>query len=354
MKNTKEMMDVLRAADPVDEHEVEGWALSSEGQRAFNSVIMDRPPVRERPAARFPIRSFAGASAVLLIVGVLSLRNDQTPRTPSPEVTVADARHVLRSAAVVAARSGPEAGPGQWIYRKFEGQGTGTKDVNGRQITALIPTSIEVWISQDDGSGRILGQAREPKFLSAEDERWWIAAGAPAFSDVGTFEKVMPEAGQPEDISTYPTDPGDLYGFLTDKANAVRQCPEAKTGKAVDCPPRGDPDTHVFQLASNLLLNHPVASPMLRSALFEVMSRVPGTKLDPNATDPSGRKGTAVSVIVGEDTGRSQRHEMYFDPASAAVLGFRDVFLATDGTQMTYAYSVLLESGVVDESGQRP
>jgi hypothetical protein len=291
---------------------------------------------------------------VLLIVGVIATRTDDAPRSRIPEVAATDARDVLHGAALVAARSGPDAGPGQFIYRKFEGQGTGTRDVNGRQITALIPTSIEVWISHDDGSGRILGSGMEPKFLNAEDEQWWIAAGRPAFSDVGTFEKVMPPAGPPEDITTYPTDADDLYAFLTDKAEAASKCPEARSGESVECPPQGDPDIYVFTAASDLLLNHPDASPKLRSALFEVMSRVPGTELDPDATDPSGREGTSVSIVIGEDGGRHQRHEMYLDPKTAEVLGFRDVFLETDGSEMTYAYSVLLKSGVVDEAGQRP
>ncbi|MEA2499528.1 MAG: hypothetical protein QOH26_1933 [Actinomycetota bacterium] len=355
MNRTQEAMDVLVAADPVAERTLEGWALSTEGQLLFNGIVRDRPRVQQRArVARLPLRSIATASAVMLIVGVVATRTNDTPRSRTPRVAVAGASDVLRDAALVAARSGPEAGPGQWIYRKFEGQGTGTRDVNGRQITALIPTSIEVWISHDDGSGRILGRSMAPKFLNAEDEQWWIAAGRPAFSDVGTFEKVMPAAGAPEDITTYPTDADDLYAFLTDKADATTQCPEAKSGESVECPPRGDPDMYVFTAASDLLLNHPDASPKLRSALFEVMSRVPGTELDPDVTDPSGREGTSVSVVVGEDGGRSQRHEMYFDPKSAEVLGFRDVFLETGGSEVTYAYSVLLKSGVVDESGQRP
>ncbi|MEA2453150.1 MAG: hypothetical protein QOG04_1860, partial [Actinomycetota bacterium] len=228
MNRTQEAMDVLVAADPVAERKLEGWALSTEGQQLLDGIVRDRPQVQQRArAARLPLRSIATASAVLLIVGVVATRTNNTPGSRTPRVAVTGASDVLRDAALVAARSGPEAGPGQWIYRKFEGQGTGTRDVNGRQITALIPTSIEVWISHDDGSGRILGKSREPRFLNAEDEQWWIAAGRPAFSDVGTFEKVMPAAGAPEDITTYPTDADDLYAFLTDKADAATQCPEA-------------------------------------------------------------------------------------------------------------------------------
>lgn len=357
MNRTQEAMDALATADPVAEQELNGWALSTEGQRLFDGIIKARSPLRSRArGARLPLRSIAAASALLLIVGVLALRTEDTPRRGSPGVATLDAHEVLRGAALVAARSGPEAGPGQWIYRKFEGQGTATREVNGRQITALIPTSIEVWISHDDGEGRILGDTREPKFLSAEDEQWWIAAGSPAFSDVGTFEKVMPASGrgEPEDITTYPTNAEDLYEFFTDKADASIQCPDAKSGERVECPPQGDPDTFVFTMASNALLNHPDASPKLRSALFEVMSMVPGTELDRDASDPSGREGTAVSLLIGEDGGRSQRHEMYFDPETAEVLGFRDVFLETDGSEVTYAYSVLLKSGVVNDVGQRP
>lgn len=356
MNRTQDAMDVLVAADPVADSDFEGWALSPEGKRLFNDIVMDRPRVQHRTRApRIPRRSIATASVVLLIVGVIAIRTNDAPQTRIPRVAATDASEVLRGAALVAARSGPVAGPGQWIYRKFEGQGTGTRDVNGRQITALIPTSIEVWISHDDGQGRILGETMEPKFLSAQDKQWWVAAGRPAFSDVGTFEKVMPAAENgPDDITTYPTDVDDLYAFLSDKADAVMRCPEAKSGEPAECPPQGDPDMYVFTAASDLLLNRPDAPPKLRSALFEVMSRVPGTHLDPDATDPSGRHGAAVSVVVGEDGERSQRHEMYFDPKSAEVLGFRDVFLEADGSEVTYAYSVLLDSGVVDESGQRP
>jgi hypothetical protein len=357
MNQTQQAMDVLIAANPVAEQELKGWALSEEAQRLFNSIVSDVTPMQRRTRVpRLPLRSIAAAAAVMLIVGVVATRTNDSRVSGDRRVAGTEASDVLRGAALVAAHTRSEAGPGQWIYRKFEGQGTGTMDVNGRQITALIPTSIEVWISHDDGSGRIRGDTMEPRFLSEEDEQWWIAAGSPAFSDVGSFEKVMPASGmpEPEDITTYPTNADDLYAFLTDKADATTQCPDARSDEHVECPPQGDPHTYVFTIASDALLNHPDASPKLRSALFEVMSRVPGTELDPQATDPTGREGTAVSLLIGEDGGRTQRHEMYFDPASAEVLGFQDVFLEADGTEMTYAYSVLLKSGVVDTSGQRP
>ena len=355
MNKTQEAMEVLAIANPVAEHELADWALSIESQRLFDGIIMGRPPEPNfTRGTRLPLRSIAAASALLLIVGVIASRSDDAPRNDFPGFAASDAREVLRGAALVAARSGPEADPGQWIYRKFEGQGTATREINGRQITALIPTSIEVWISHDDGSGRVLGDSMGPRFLSAEDERWWIEAGRPAFSDVGTFEKVMPATRGPDDITSYPTDADDLYAFLVDRANETSRCPEAKSGGQVECPPQGDTDLYVFTAASDLLLNHPDASPRLRSALFEVMSRVPGTELDRDTSDPSGREGIAVSLLIGEDAGRSQRHEMYFDPETAEVLGFRDVFLEPDGSEVTYAYSVLLRSGVVDRAGQRP
>jgi hypothetical protein len=345
-------MHALAAADPVTLDDLDGWAVSIEGQRSLARLLREPIQAGKVRLPRLPVRSLAAASALLLIIGVVATRTRETSGgTAAPESTTAS--EVLRNAGLVAARSvSPQ--PGQWIYMKLEGQGTATRDVNGRQITALIPTRIEAWVSHDDGSARVVSDVMAPRFLSSADEGWWRAAGSPAFSEIGRFEKVVPAGGQHDDLTEYPTDAEDLYAFLKTKAQSSNACPQPKSSGAVECPSEAEADTYVFTAASDLLFNHPEASPELRSALFEAMSLVPGTELDRNATDPSGRPAAAVSLIIEENGPRAQRHEMYFDPEKARVQGFRDVFTGPGASEEIYAYAVLLRDGIVDEAGQRP
>ena len=355
--NARDVMNRLVAADPVQDDELRGWVLSAEGRSVLDEVVAQRCPAPARPRkARFAARSAAvAASALLLFAGGAALRRNEPAPRDRPVVT-GGPRDVLHGAALAAARSNQvTAGPGQFLYRKFQGQGTGTQDVDGRQITAFIPTTIEVWISHDDGSGRILGDVRGPRFTTAEDEAWWRAAGSPAFADVGTFEKALPSSDYPrEDLSSYPTGVDELYAYLADKAEASAACPPASSGDAQPCPAEGDKDVAVFTSAADLLLTYPDATPELRAALFEVLSRVPGTRTTREAEDPRGRPAAMTSIAVGEDGGRSQRHEIYFDHRNAEMLGFRDVFTRPDGSEITYAYSVLVDWGVVDAPPERP
>ncbi|HVF52587.1 MAG TPA: CU044_5270 family protein [Actinomycetota bacterium] len=351
---TNETMTRLVAADPISDDDVADWASTEEGRQVFEELLVGVPRIaRRQRGAKVPARALALAAAVVVIFGVVALWPDD-PERKGPRVVRTEDHDVLHGAALVAARrEGVSAGPGQFVYRKFQGQGTGTQDVNGRQITALLPTTIEVWISHDDGSGRVLGDVKGPKFTSTEDEQWWIDAGSPAFADVGTFEKVLPSSDYPrEDLDAYPTDPDELYSFLSDKAKAV-SC-RSTSPQPEQCPPGEDPDEAVFWRASEILLNHPDAGPDLRSALFEVLSRVPGTEISSEAVDPTGRPASMASIRIGEDGGRSQRHEIYFDPEQAEMLGFRNVFTEPDGRETTYSYSVLVDWGVVDSVPERP
>jgi hypothetical protein len=170
-----------------------------------------------------------------------------------------------------------------------------------------------------------------------------MANGSPTFAEVGTFDKNLPaENNSPEDYNSYPTKVDELHDMLLEKARANRSA---------------DPEEYVFTIASDILVNAPEAPPALRSALFEVLSMVPGTKLDPDATDPEGRSGASVWIVLDEDEYRHQRYEVFFEPDTAQVHGFRNTFFnegePTSGKGTIYAYAVLLETGVVDSVDER-
>ena len=355
MNPTDDVMDRLTAADPLRGQELHAWASTIEGQNVLREIRSQAARQRApRRAQRLPLRSIATACAALLIASFVATRTPEPVSIPR-EHRADGPRDVLEGVALTAARSeGMTAGPGQYIYRKMVGQGTGTQEVAGRLITALIPIELEAWIAHDDGSGIVKGTTGEPEFLTAEDRQWWIEAGSPPYSDVGPTVKELPDSDYPqEDVASYPTDPDELEALLRQRADETHSCPQPTSGAVMECPP-ADEDAYVFTTASNLLLHFPDADPKLRAALFEVMSRVPGTQVDNEARDPKGRPGAMVSIVFNEDGGRRQRHEFYFETSTAEVLGFRDVFLDEQGNETTYAYSALLDSGVVDRAGQRP
>ena len=94
-------------------------------------------------------------------------------------------------------------------------------------------------------------------------------------------------------------------------------------------------------------LHHPLASPELRGALYDVASRLDSVKVTQGVKDPAGRTATAITLK------RSAIHyAIFFDPATSEVLATGRV--AYD-PGLTYSdYTLYLERAMVNSIRERP
>lgn len=354
MTKNDQLMIRARRLDPVAGNAFEGIATSYEGKQLLSAILSTDASV-EAPKAQVPrgqrishrrlrLRVAAGLAALLAAaMAIVSINEDR--RGGSQVVDVA--RGPLASAALIAAREARVVlRDGDYMYLHLEGHGTGTIKVDRKPLTALLPTETEVWINNDH-SGRIITHTGQPKFVSEEDRAVWEAAGRPEFSDVGTEDRTF-ASGElfPEvDLNSYPTDPDELYATLLDETRARSNEQERHE--------------YVFIRASDLLFRFPEAAPELRSALFEVLRKVPGTVVRDNGLNDGNGHSAVVSLTVGEDETSQRRRDVYFDPDTAQVVGFQELVLhdadsGGAGDAGLRSNAVLLEWGIVGSMRKRP
>jgi hypothetical protein len=264
------------------------------------------------------VAGFAAAIAIAALVGVDTHGHGS-----------ASAATVLRRAAEVA-RNQPAPAPlaaGQFRYTKS--RIAYLSGGNGWQ--ALSPGVREIWLGPS--GGRLHEVWGKPKFLSAADRAGWIAAG-------------RPQVNPPEDTANLPPvrrldlpeNPDVLYLKL--------QLQAAGHGDGLG--------SEMFTLVGDALRESD-ASPALRAALYEVAARIPGVELVGPALDRVGRHGVAVAYV---DPKIHERHELIFDPKTAALLG--EEYVELDGNSYGYSagtvtgYATYVSSGVVDKLGARP
>jgi hypothetical protein len=305
-----------------------GLAAPTDEARARARGRLLRHVRRSRFAQRrrllVPAVALAGAVAVAALVGV-SLRGNGN----------AAAAVALRHAAA-AARVQPAPkplAPGQfWYTRSIQAYTSAGKNPHdGKPWTALGPRVRETWFGRK--TGMIREVSRKPVFLSAADRANWIAAGRPEVNPRVATDLVKPPP--PLDL---PSDPDRLYNTIHDRAVGHGSGTNSETFVLV-----GD------ALRENYL------SPAVRAALYEVAARIPGVELVGPATDRIGRHGIAVAYA---DSSNHQRHQLIFDPRTAALL--EEDYVELKGSYYGYppgtitGYATYVASGPVDRLGARP
>jgi len=262
---------------------------------------------------------------------------------------------VLRDAARVAATQEPVApGPGQYLFTRSKdaylsavGYDPDDPDCQRPPCEAtetwsvLVPSVRESWISFDGSRrGRVRAVSGKPKFVSAGQRAGWVAAGSPPLPRAGQVEDSGLSSGGMLDASVLPTDPVELRHLI-----------EARKIRGIEGPP-GEAET--FTLIGDMLRETYLPSDV-RAAIYRLTAELPGVELLGEVHDPVGRLGTGIAFT---DRKRGTRHELIFDPATAALLGERESivrsapygFKAPPGTPIGYA--AYLESRVVDSVGQ--
>ena len=303
----------------------------------------------DRAAGRAPRNArrvrLVGAAAVAMAMALaLTVLLAVLPGGGAP----ARAQRVLNAAASIAATQPATApGPGEYTYVKQRRGLIGgpsetvewwiAADGSGRMRRTGAP-AIGVW-SSADGRMRRLRATTEGRDRAARD-----ATFGPGRLDE-FYEKINPGVldGRTDEL---PTNPKALDAVL-----------RRKLGKALDFNP--DPSTQSLQMLQLLeeILANPLASPKLRSAAYKIAAGLENVETSEHSTDPIGRPATAIALC---SAAIPVRYEVFFDSATSATLGTREVDSAPCDEPRSHrssrltGYNVYLKQGTVHSIHEQP
>jgi hypothetical protein len=259
----------------------------------------------------------------------------------------ASALQVLNAAASIAAREPATApGPGEYTYvrQRFAVMG-------GRGET------VEWWVAAD-GSGRMHRSGPQATGVWSSGNGHLRRLRATAVGRVRAAHDVTFGPGRFAELYAR-INPGLLHGRIEElptNPESLERVLLRKLQGAVDFNP--DPATRSLQLLQVIeeVLANPLASPELRSAVYEIAARLDGVEIRENVTDPVGRAATAIALC---SAAIPARYEVFFDPATSATLGTREVSPVVCNDVRSYpsgltSYSVFLEKSTVDSIRKRP
>lgn len=257
----------------------------------------------------------------------------------------AAAAAVLQDAAAAEAEQEPWAPrPDQFVYTKSVSSNYEMAEVDGRGVEILSTGNDESWKSVDGLHTGLSEGWTEPNELHPDGMR-----GSERLTpcDEGSESWCMNVPAYPPGL---PTD-GDvdvMLQYLRDTAEPADPAGE-EWGEPF-------PDTGTFERAEEILALGSLP-PQARSAIFGAIALIPGVTVTGVTHDAAGRPGVAVGFTFVTEA----RDELIFDEETNEFLGFRQLWSPdelADGVPATEdgaMYEVaLLESGVVDEVGQKP
>ncbi len=294
----------------------------------------DRPTsndaVRPRHAlkGRLPRLVAVGLVASLLVV-VLLFINITSPGKPDAAGAVA-----LERTAEIAHEQPPfpRLGPGQFVYTKNitraeivpSPRSAGGVPVSPHDIYMLLqPIVVQTWTAAD-GSGR-MSQTESPgppSFMNQADKAKWLAAGSPNPGAALNNNTTFGPGGPPSTLSALPTNPSALGPLLAHGQVDIE-------GLLPHSSAVFPPESVQFEIGIiGSLLGQPYASPALRSALYQVASRLRGVHLLGTVTDGIGRRGTAVAYTL-----HGWQDMLIFDPTTSALLEQKTVVVGKTVTE---------------------
>ncbi len=299
----------------LDEDEVDPAALERVRSRLRREIDRERRPRR----GRLVLSAATAAVAVVVVIGLMS---------PTPHEAAASE---FRRLAEIAGREQPlQPGPDEYLLIRAEElrrESFTTIGVEG-SFGFVSRLRVSTWVAQDRSG------FRREELLSSEisdaDRQAWNDAGRPTF-ELPRTHTYRPGAVPIHDVTGLPTDPEALLRVL-------------RSGQVVERPPGDD---HVFTVIGEILAQG-VASPQLRSALFEAAARLDGPVLVGHVKDPLGRPGTAVDL-----SSAGSRTRLVFDPETAQLLAIELYELGADA-QLELKSWVASQPTVVVNDAPRP
>jgi hypothetical protein len=308
----------------------------------------------------------AGGATAALIVALLAL-------LPSEEQPATGVQVLEAAAATAAAQPSLTPRPGAYAYVKERSTQSEHREGHSRKATAIR----EWWIAAD-GSGRIVDRGRrsldyapQPGRSEPSNPRLCLppegpAQGLPAnpppglkvcvqniapaidarFADgqfADLYEERSPSVLGPRRVDKLPTDPDALQRALEDELGRVNSDdPDLDTGFTA-----GFPREEQLLILIAETLAHPLASPELRSALYDIASRLDRVKVAQGVKDPAGRPATSITLKRS-----AIRYAIFFDPDTSEVLATGRV--AYDPGLRYSDYTLYLERATVNSIRERP
>ena len=293
---------------------------------------------RESKRRRLPrlaiVPAFAAAAAAALAIVVFQGSGEG----PAPAL------------AALAAEQPPAAAPGKYAYFAERRE----------------DWSSEWWVAAD-GSGRLLQRQRlagterpvdDPITISRpSDDRAgrWRARGSDGEREwvrdlrfgPGEFDRIHAIVAPPAvrlDVRALPTDPAALLAHVQARLDEAKRDDDPESGFHWPYEPSQ------LLVVLEQYLDHPLATPAQRSAMFAAAAGIEGIEVREGARDPDGRPATLLAY-QREIKGGWARTELYFDPSTTALLASRDV--GDDGYR--YAFSrTRAPLATVDSTRARP
>jgi hypothetical protein len=303
-------------SDPLWGHEPPDVG-SIAGQQLYEQLLSDGSPKRGEPKSRgLPLA--VGSAAVAAILAAVLVVVAQT----APSVSAASA--LTRIAHIVATQEPPTLRPGQALYseRTASIELTFTY-VNGVAVPAVhadVPVSIQIWTKND---GNVWSAAGLPIQLSGA-EQYFTGGGSNGL-----------------DVASLPVDAIALRALIA----------KGKTGiPEVDRVPAGPGATG--QRVTLLLLGPDIgATRQFYSALYQVLSKLPGVKKLGTVTTHSGNTGEGFAL--GTPGPADEQERIILDPRTGTLLEAQNVIfgLGLEG-QSTSVYAVAPTSQILNRMAE--
>lgn len=236
-----------------------------------------------------------------------------------PGAATAEAAEVLRNAASITA-SDPVVGPGQFLKVETKYVGVvGGRSPSGKDGAYEQPQTTTLYIPPDRAGMWVMGRQWLKPGRSYGDGQAMINDfwRNPHQGDLQLYQ--LPGGGYWEDgpsspsakIAKLPRDSATLYTYLYDHAEGDQSKDEAVFTNIVD------------------LLRIGLVPAELRSAMYEVLARVPGVYLADGKANLNGRVGLAISR---KEPSLPSSEQIIIDPATGLFIGERSI--TTDGSHL--------------------
>lgn len=296
------------------------------------------------------------ALAIVLIIGSAG----PSGKAPGEQLTNAS-DILLRAAQTARTDTAPVPRPDQFVFVESISSGQGSEVApGGQQHFFPIHTKLrQDWLSVDgtrDGlfrEGAAPGHPPPARDIIAQMPMPGCRKGRAAAIGKdgkvipGKFDPCVPRPAYRPDL---PIDADAMLRYLRDARGR-------------------DTDKALFEVIKDLI-QQGYMTPAQRAALFEATSRLSSVVVVPDVTDITGRAGIAVALTLlypnpseshaGASTGPSRpvaQLQLIFDPARYSYLGYREVVTADVGhykAGTVLSQSAVLQTGIVDQAGQRP
>lgn len=268
---------------------------------------------RKKPRRRVAWITATGLAAVALTV-VLVAGNVFGPRA-----TTAEAAEVLHSAAVASIESSdPVVGPGQFLKVDTTEVALGYgRSPSGEAGAYEQPQTITLYIPHNTADMWVIARQQLKPGKSYGDAQWQIKDfwHNPKRGDRQLYQALGGtftggQSFNPADaIAKLPRDSATLFTYLYDHADGSASKDEAVWTSIVD------------------LLRTGLVPAALRSAMYEVLARVPGVYLSEGKANLNGTTGLAISR---KEPSRPFVAQIIIDPATGLFIGERDIVTNAD------------------------